>query len=196
LLRACDPERVLRHGFMMGTTVSAEFLARLRAFVRRRVRSDEDADDVVQDVAYKLVRQGDLQGSVHSWLFMVARRAIIDRQRARRSTVSLDDAPEPSAKEEGDPTRAELAQCLEPMLAALPEEDRSLLTRVDRNGESQSRLARELDVPISTVKSRVQRARTRLRKKLEDCCSIERDTRGNPTDYKRRRDRSCPCDPA
>ena len=131
--------------------LSADFLSRLRAFVRRRVRSDADADDVVQDVAYKLVRQGEIKGSVHSWLFTVARHAIIDRRRARRSTASLDVAPEPSVEEEVDPTRAELARCLEPMLAALSDDDRSLLTRVDTNGESQSRLARELDVPVSTV---------------------------------------------
>jgi RNA polymerase sigma factor (sigma-70 family) len=68
---------------MKGTSLAAEFLARLRAFVRRRVRSDADADDVVQDVTYKLVRQGDGKGSVHSWLFTVARHAIIDRHRSR-----------------------------------------------------------------------------------------------------------------
>jgi RNA polymerase sigma-70 factor, ECF subfamily len=178
---------------MTHSSVPIEFLDRLRAFVRRRVRNDADADDVLQDVAYKLVRQGDIRGSVHSWLFTVARHAIIDRRRARRSTASLEDTPEPSREGEEDSSGTELSRCLEPMLAGMSKEDRSLLVRVDREGESQSRVARELRVPMSTLKSRVQRARARLRKRLEECCFIELDSRGYPLDYKRRRGRSCAC---
>jgi RNA polymerase sigma-70 factor (ECF subfamily) len=176
--------------------VPAEFLDRLRAFVRRRVRTNSDADDVVQDVLYKLVEQdkGAIKGSVYAWLFTVARHAIIDRYRTRKPTRSLDAAHESLYEEEKESAVTELARCLDPMLGSLTADDRSWLVRVDKNGEAQADLARELGVSPSTVKSKVQRARARLRKEIEECCSIELDARGMPMDYKRRPGRNCPCE--
>jgi RNA polymerase sigma-70 factor (ECF subfamily) len=178
------------------TSLSTEFIARLRAFVRRRVRADSDVDDLVQEVLYKLVRQGEgaIKGSVHAWLFTVARRAIIDRYRGRKAAGQLDATFDPVHMEKTKSVVSELARCLEPMLGSLAREDRSLLVRVDKNGEAQADLARELGLSPSTVKSKVQRARARLRRTLEDCCSLELDARGEPMDYKRRPGRSCPCD--
>jgi RNA polymerase sigma-70 factor, ECF subfamily len=195
---------MLRQGFVLQdvsphdvtkTGLSTEFMARLRAFVRRRVRADSDVDDLVQDVLYKLIQQGEgaIKGSVHAWLFTVARRAIIDRYRGRKAAGQLDATREPASVEETESAVSELARCLQPMLGSLAREDRSLLVRVDKNGETQADLARELGLSPSTVKSKVQRARVRLRRTLEDCCSLELDARGEPMDYKRRPGRSCPC---
>lgn len=176
---------------------NAEFLARLRAFVRGRLQSEHDAEDVVQDVLMKWLQHDDSIGtaSVYAWLFTVARRAIIDRAKASAppagsespDSVAIDLADDPSVS-------AELARCLEPMLAVLDSEDRSALQRIDMLGESQADVARELGISISGMKSRVQRARQRLRAQLEDCCTIERDPLGQPADYRRRPDRPCPCD--
>src|SRR6266511_6297398 len=110
-------------GTVMNTSsqaLSTEFQKRLRAFVRRRVQTDADADDVVQDVLTKLVLHGSRPpGSVHAWLFTVARHVIIDRSRTRRNHVDLDAlelAEEPS---EGEGAAGELARCLGPMMSAL-----------------------------------------------------------------------------
>ncbi len=176
-----------------------EFLSRLRAFVRRRVRTEHDADDVVQDVLAKLLRHDAAvrAGSVHAWLFTTARRAIIDRARAERRDAALPDGDLSGDHLAGDPSAsADLARCLEPMMASLDSDDRALLERVDKKGESQAALARELGISASGLKSRVQRARRRLRAVLEDCCAVDRDGRGAPADYRRRPGRPCPCDAA
>jgi RNA polymerase sigma-70 factor (ECF subfamily) len=83
---------------------------------------------------------------------------------------------------------------MEPMLMLLSSDDRMILQRIDMLGESQAEVARELGMSISGLKSRVQRARQRLRAQLEGCCAVERDRTGQPTDYQRRPDRPCPCD--
>ncbi|MGE3165465.1 MAG: sigma factor-like helix-turn-helix DNA-binding protein [Planctomycetota bacterium] len=80
------------------------------------------------------------------------------------------------------------------MLERLDREDRIVLQRVDMLGESQAEIARELGMSMSGLKSRVQRARQRLRAQLEDCCAVERDRSGRPVDYRRRPDRPSPCD--
>jgi RNA polymerase sigma-70 factor, ECF subfamily len=172
--------------------LSAEFQKRLRAFVRGRVQTDADADDIVQDVLTKLVEQRSrVPGSVHAWLFTVARNVIIDRSRTRRNhagLVALELVEEPP---EGERAAGELARCLGPMMSALSADDRLVLTRIDLGSESQADLARELGVSTSGIKSRVQRARRRLRAVLESCCSIARDTQGKPVDYQRRAGTDC-----
>jgi RNA polymerase sigma-70 factor (ECF subfamily) len=172
--------------------MSMEFLERLRAFVRRRVRSDADADDVVQDVLTRLVRPGPPPtGSVHAWLFTVARNVLIDRSRTHRDHVGLDAVDLAEEPPSGDGGTGELARCLGPMLSALSADDQDVLARVDLGGESQADLARELGVSVSAVKSRVQRARRRLRAVLESCCSVAQDARGQPLDFQRRAGADC-----
>jgi len=133
--------------------------------------------------------------SVYAWLFTVARRAIIDRVRAAKGAGHAhDDQLNRIAAEVADPsTTADLARCMEPMLELLSAEDRIVLQRVDMFGQSQADIARELGMSNSGLKSRVQRARRRLRALLEDCCTIERDRLGLPADYQRNTPRSCPC---
>lgn len=176
--------------------LNTEFLTRLRAFVRRRVRSEHDAEDIVQEVLTKLVQHDDSvdSQSVHAWLFMVARRTIIDRSRTSKPAEASDAAETIAIEEDDQSVSSELARCLEPMLEALSEDDRIILHRIDMLGESQAEVAREVGMSISGMKSRVQRARRRLRAQLESCCAIDRDPLGQPADFNRRPDRPCPCD--
>jgi len=182
---------------MAERALSEEFLARLLAFIRRRVPSGADAEDLLQDVLVKLVeRPGAVrEESVPAWLFAVARRAIIDRYRARPAPLPLPPG-DVIAEESPSPTAiAELALCLDPLLAELSPEDREILRRVDAEGERQAAVARELGVPPSTVKSRVQRARARLLAELESCCAIALDPRGVPRGFERNPGTPCACDP-
>jgi RNA polymerase sigma-70 factor, ECF subfamily len=176
---------------------SAEFIARLRAFARGRVRTDQDAEDIVQDVLAKLVqREGSVNArSAQAWLFTVTRRAIIDRARARPGDGPLPEELPPAPDIAQEPSAvADLARCLEPMLAELDAEDRALLLRVDMMGESQADVAREIGLSASGLKSRVQRARRRLRQVVDECCAVEYDRRGMPIDFARRRGGPCACD--
>jgi RNA polymerase sigma-70 factor (ECF subfamily) len=169
---------------------SAEFRKRLLGFVRKRVPSDADAEDVVQDVLTKLVSAGPITGSVHAWLFTVARNAIIDRSRKRSELPGLPllEICEAASDDEA-PT--EVANCLCPMMSVLSTEDRRALERIDMRGESQTEVAQELGISTSGMKSRVQRARERLRVSVESCCEIARDWRGVPTDCEKRPGANC-----
>lgn len=174
------------------TLLSNEFRKRLFGFVRKRVYSDADAEDVVQDVLAKFMTAGPSSGSVHSWLFTVARNAIIDRSRKRTEILDLSelDVVE-TVSEQAD--RREVADCLCPMMSVLSAGDRSALERIDMGGESQSDVARELGISISGMKSRVQRARERLRTAVESCCVMARDAKGVPTDCQKRPGADCDC---
>ncbi len=159
-----------------------ELLARLRTMVRRRVRSSADVDDVVQEVALRLVSSGERApiASPHAWLAATARRAVADhhRSRARAGRELSEDAVADDSREHAPP---DVARCLAPLMNRLEASDRALLERVDVRGERQVELARELGLSISGLKSRVQRARLRLRRALLERCDVELDRRGQPS---------------
>lgn len=74
------------------TTLVKDYGKRLLGFVRGRVSSDEDAEDILQEVWYQLSKLTDLDEleSAGSWLFQVARNKITDQYR-RKKTDSLED---------------------------------------------------------------------------------------------------------
>jgi RNA polymerase sigma-70 factor (ECF subfamily) len=178
----------------------AQFSKRLRDFIARRVRKDNDVEDILQEVFAKIhAGLGGLKESekLEAWLFQVARRAILDHFRRHsgkhRSSQLPEDLAEPTRAED---LTAEIASWLDPMMALLPEEDREALRLADLEGRSQRDLAAKLGISVAGAKSRVQRARKRLKDAVLDCCHIEMDRRGNAIDYaKKRRDCGpCSCD--
>jgi RNA polymerase sigma-70 factor, ECF subfamily len=149
---------------------------RLRVYVARRV-TPGDADDVVQSVMVKLLeRRGEIEtGSVAAWLFTVTRNAVAEYYRQRRPSIDLDSFGDIADVDESDPAdRAigNLSDCLDPMLGTLSGGDADLLRRIDLHGEAQTDMAASMGVPLSTLKSRVQRARTKLRSAFDACCTI------------------------
>jgi RNA polymerase sigma-70 factor (ECF subfamily) len=167
---------------------------RLRVYVSRRMNPG-DADDIVQSVMVKLLeRRGDIGAdSVRAWLFAVTRNAVAEYYRQHRPSVDLDtfgDVPATDAADPADRTIGDLTDCLAPMLRMLSESDAEVLKRIDLDGEAQTSLAATLAVPPSTLKSRVQRARTKLRDAFDACCAIQRARNGVPIAFEPRA--SCP----
>ena len=158
---------------------------RLRVYVARRVNPG-DADDVVQSVMVKLLeRRGDIgPDSVRAWLFAVTRNAVAEYYRRHRPEIDLETFGDVAAKEATDPI-GDLTDCLDPMLRTLPASDAEVLRKVDLEGEAQTTLAAALAIPPSTLKSRVQRARTKLRAAFDACCAIDVGRDGSPIAFER-----------
>ena len=163
----------------------AELGDRLRAFVGRRVSDEADAEDIVQDVFLRIHTRIDSlsdERKLTSWVYQIARNAIIDHYRARRPLDALSDlvaAPDAPL----DDVTEELLPGLGAMLARLPAEDREALLLTEVEGLTQQELADRLGLSLSGAKSRVQRARKKLKLAFVDCCRIEFDRRGGVADY-------------
>jgi RNA polymerase sigma-70 factor (ECF subfamily) len=179
----------------------SEFGHRLRAFIRQRVRNEEDAEDILQEVFLRIHRHA---GSVNradrltSWLFQVTRNAITDYYRApvrREHPESLvgagalerteSAAPEMESDLDSVQARAELASCLRPMVERLPPHYREAVALVDLTGVPQTEAAAQLGLSVSGVKSRVQRGRRSLKEILVACCPVETDGGGRVVDFDR-----------
>lgn len=171
-----------------------QLLADLRGFVGRRVADPEAAADIVQDSLAKLaaeLRTSPPDGPVHAWVLRVARNAIVDHYRRRRTTSdAIDDlAADDDAANQRD--RAGLLASFRAFVHALPPEQREAVLLTEYEGVTQTELANRLGLPVSTVKSRVQRGRQRLAKALHDCCTFEFDRRGHIVDWQRRPGGDC-----
>lgn len=171
-----------------------ELLASLRRYVRRRVADEHVAEDLVQDTLTKLTAQmqhAAPAGPLHAWLLRVAQNAIIDHYRRRgEPAVALDDRADDQHREP-EIERAGLLASFRAFVQALPAEQREAVLRTEYEGVSQADLARELGVPLSTIKSRVQRGRARLHQALQECCAFEFDRRGRVLDWHRRPGGGC-----
>ena len=158
----------------------------LRTFVRSRVGDPDATEDVLQDVYLKIhARIGTLRDEekVGAWVFRVARNAVNDFYRSRKPTQELGEVPEASPDPEGEDLERRLFKSVRDMLDGLPPEHRQALYLTEYEGLTQKELAERLGIGLSGAKSRVQRARTRLKAMLLDCCHFELDRRGRVTNY-------------
>ena len=89
--------------------------------------------------------------------------------------------------------RAELAGCVSPLIARLPEIYREALEVTEIQGITQAQAAVRLGLSTSGMKTRVQRGRGQLKDLLLDCCHIELDRRGGVTAYRSKRGSCATC---
>jgi RNA polymerase sigma-70 factor (ECF subfamily) len=184
-------------------SVWKEFSGELRQFIGRRVSRPQDADDILQLVALRMVQSSDElrdRQTLLGWLFAVTRNAITDYYRAavRRREVMTDDMPERpvadfSADEDTQRALTSLAACIRPLLRLLPADQAAAVELVDLTGVSQVEAARTAGLSVSGMKSRVQRGRRALRDALTACCHLQLDVRGEVQEFESRRGTDCAC---
>lgn len=174
-----------------------ELEQKLRPFVARRVRSESDVDDVVQDVFLRMHRGlGDLRDDERfgPWVYRVARSAVLDHtRRAKKHPPGAPSAVEDEAfVEYADDAEAVLASYVATFVAMLASPYREALTLTELEGLTQREAAEMLGVSLTAMKSRVARGRRELRKAFEDCCVIALDPRGHVLACEPRKDGKLP----
>ncbi len=162
-------EEIIRH-----------FKQELLGFVKKRVRDDDTAKEIHQEILIRIftgLPGLKNQESLKSWIYRIARNAITDHFRNKKHTSS--EIPEEYREEEvvSDMSH-ELTPCIKPMMKALKPSYRFALEMTEA-GKSQKELAESMQISYSGAKSTVQRARKELRKVLEQCCKIEADVYGS-----------------
>lgn len=150
----------------------------------RMVSDPEDALDLSQEAflnAWKGLASFKGDSAFSTWLYRLASNACLDflRSKKRRqdttgSPLSLDDedAPPPPSDDSSRPDlqleRKERSQALHRGLDALPPHHRQILVMRELSGLSYQEISQVLDLDLGTVKSRLTRARTALKKILSE----------------------------
>jgi RNA polymerase sigma-70 factor (ECF subfamily) len=152
-------------------------------FCLRMLASSGPAEDATQEAFIAAFRsvdrfRGAHTGGFRAWLFRIAANACYDEMRRRRSrpTVSLDaprgesgrslDFPDSSPAMEQLAETAELGGAIQEALNALPTDQRLAVILCDVQGMEYAEIALVMGVSLGTVKSRINRARARLRERL------------------------------
>lgn len=171
-----------------------EYHSRLRAFIKSRMSDDAAADDILQNVFLKMhtgVASLKDATKLQSWLYQIARNAIIDYYRLQNPTTDIPEWFTHPKPDSGEKVAQELADCLQPMIQLLPDIYREAVILSELKGLKQKEVARMQGTSLSGAKSRVQRGRALLKEMLADCCRLEFDHKGRLCDYEQK---GKPCD--
>jgi len=159
--------------------------SRLRSFIRRRVPDQRDAEDILQDVFYKLVEANRLLMPIEhvtGWLFRVARNRITDLFRKKQSESFSDTAvadedgellrledllPSPDAGPAALYARHVLLDELELAIDELTEEQREVFVAHELEGRSFKQIAADTGVSVNTLLARKHQAVLHLRQRLQ-----------------------------
>ncbi len=150
----------------------------LLAFLRRRLKSQEEAEEVLQRFSLRaLERASDLRDvrTVRGWLGRILASTIVDYQRRairrRRREVAMEQTDIESIAVEADvELDGAVCNCLYKLLPTLKPDYADVIWRADILGEPRDRIAASLGITLNNVSVRIHRGRQALKKRLEEMC--------------------------
>ncbi len=163
------------------------YQARVFGFVKRMVKSTEDAEDIAQEVfikAFQNIHRFDGRASLTTWLFKIASNLCIDKARRkdrRPETVQLSspdgaeiseiDAPDHRWNPEIQANTNLMESKIEESISNMSEKLRSVLLLHDIEELSYDEISSVLGIPVGTVKSRLFLARNAMQESLKEFLS-------------------------
>jgi RNA polymerase sigma-70 factor (ECF subfamily) len=163
-----------------------EIALKIRDYIGKLSGEQDVIDDVSQDVFLKVHNSiGTLKDSekLDAWLKRIVYTTLMNTYRKKQKEQTgiaffIEDGSEP--ENEGN---AALMECIIALLHLLPDEQRKLLEAVEVKGISQAEYARQHNLPLSTVKSNVQRSRQKIKDAVKNNCILTNDKYGNVVDF-------------
>jgi len=163
---------------MDASPLLTRYQKRVYAFARTIIACDAEAADVTQEVLLKVWRSG---GNVpedkqQAWIYRVTRNACLDSLRKRQSrrqwseaSARLEDQPANGLAPDAELMQGDLRECLENAISRLDEPFRSLVVLRDLHDLTYDEIAETLELPLTSVKVYLHRARRKLR---ESCRGV------------------------
>jgi len=163
------------------TRVINDYSRRLMGFIRKRVKNDADAQDILQDVFYQFIGNTKPIEQMSAWLFTVARNKITDRQRKHKpealedifgtdeNDASFDWAEvffDASDNPETEYLRSLFWEALDNALAELPAAQREVFVLNEIEGVPFKEIAERTGETVNTLLSRKRYAVLHLRERL------------------------------
>ena len=151
------------------------FAPRIKAMMLKAGMNVMQSEDLMQDVMMTVWRKSAQyspdRGTVSAWIFTIARNARIDLLR-KASSRPYDDVYEleiaaDDKSSDDEVLQSERHECVSEALSELPKDQRKVIELAFIADLSQSEIAKKLDLPIGTVKSRMRLAYGKLKGKLE-----------------------------
>jgi RNA polymerase sigma-70 factor, ECF subfamily len=157
------------------TELFGHFAPRVKGFLMRYGLPDPLSEELAQETMLTVWRKADRfdpgRAAVSTWIFTVARNKRIDRLRRDKGGAAarfdVSDENEDCESSEELAIAAETAEQVRAAMAALPDNQAQIVRLAFFAEKPHAEIARELNIPLGTVKSRVRLALARLRGLLE-----------------------------
>lgn len=178
-------DRCLRNDVAAFDEVVGRYKNKVYSYILRMVGSDQDAEDLTQEVfirMYTSLNAFRSQSSLNTWLFRIASNLCIDHYRRNKKhqnvAFSLDDPvdgedstgsrelPDVAYEPHRLLEQGEMSAQIELALRQLPEKLRAVIILHDIEGLQYDEIANVVACPLGTVKSRLFNARMQLRDRL------------------------------
>jgi len=160
-----------------------KYETRAYQYAYRLTTNAEEAGDIVADAfvrVYGALPNFKQQSSFTTWLYRIITNCFLDLRKREKnrpttsleSTLSTDEGElerqveDPNAVSDEFVERNERERLMQEAVAVLPEYQRAMITMYHAEGLSYEEISEALDLPIGTVKSRLNRARISLREQL------------------------------
>ena len=179
------------------------FNSHLKAYIVSQIKNEHDAKDVLQDVFLKIhdnlhkLRDVD---RLESWIFQITRNKINDYYRLQKKNQKLTDNINKEISDDDHLTDFDAyslpdSSWLKPFVDELPVKYRQALVMTEYENKHQREMVDELGLSIPGAKSRVQRARKKIKELILACCHFDFDHFGNVLEYKSKKQScgSCAC---
>ena len=156
----------------------------LRGYLTHQLHDPHLAADLLQEVFVRALRQGKgfcRLDNARAWLFQVARNALVDHHRLARETVEVPEDM-PGEESEHEPI-AGLSECVARVLSELLPEDRDIIEQCELEGVKQKDYAARNGLTLPAAKSRLLRARQRMRERMSAACQVKFDEIGRVADH-------------
>lgn len=163
---------------MKTKTVWDLYATEVKYLILSKVKEDAIADDLLQETFIKVhVKLDSLKDTdkIKSWVFSIARHTIMDYFRSNKHNYAI--AEDAFVSEDGNPEHTR-EDCLRGIIKSLPKKYRDPLILSDIKGLKQAQIAEQLQLPLPTVKSQIQRARKLIAQGFVACCDFRIDDNG------------------
>jgi RNA polymerase sigma-70 factor, ECF subfamily len=166
-------------------TIYQTFDSQLADLICRKVNHQECCNDILQEVYIKVILNIDKiekADNVRSYLLKIADNAVVDHYRKELNKKNVTFSEDFVLLEEthANDQSLKLADCcLKPMIESLEPIYREALILIELEGLSQQQYAEKVGISYTNAKTRVQRAREKLRKIILQCCQYQFDKYGN-----------------
>lgn len=159
-------------------------------YIHYLVRDAGEAEDLAQETLLRAHRQRSAvrdPAALESWLYQIATHISIDRLRQRARTVDrqvhtpIEDLPIAEQVRPSPLTimqQTEMSECVQRYVANLSDAYKAVLLFHDADGLTAAEIAHLLQLPLTTVKMRLHRARRQMETALNNACAFGRDERG------------------
>jgi len=166
----------------------AIYSSSLKTYIMKHVPDKFEAEDILQEVGIRMQKNvnriKDIT-NIEAWLYRIAYNLIVDYFRRANKYTLIEDIDEISVPDvpEHENYNKETAECLLKLLEYLPATYKEAIIESDYKGEKQSILGQKWGLSNSGSKTRVQRARKKLKAVLLSCCEVKSDNAGNIIDF-------------